>query len=327
MDLNSQEVHLSHYWNIIYKRWKVAVSILLVVMLGTFLVSQFAKPLYQSTIEIEIERENPNQLTVDDLFGIAASDQEFLQTQYVLLKSRGLAERAIDDLKLLSDPDFNPGGISGKTPAQIAQLRGALASAIIGSLTVIPVRNTSLVDISYVTGTPRLAQKVVEGIGESYIRQNTEKKYESVKQTTEFLDQQIAQIRADIEEARHNLQTFGENKGIISSADASSIPAQRLLKLTSDVQTATNTRLEKQNAYDNLANANQESLTSGDPLVAQLTAEESAKQREYNQNANTFKPNYPTQLALKNAIDKIHQSRAAAITAAFGRLRDAAHRD
>ena len=39
MDLNTQEVHLSHYWNVIHKRWKVAVSILAVVMLGTFLAS------------------------------------------------------------------------------------------------------------------------------------------------------------------------------------------------------------------------------------------------------------------------------------------------
>src|SRR3954453_17408598 len=57
MDLNTQEVHLSHYWNVIYKRWKVAVSILAVVMLGTYLASEFAKPLYRSNIQIQIERE------------------------------------------------------------------------------------------------------------------------------------------------------------------------------------------------------------------------------------------------------------------------------
>ena len=67
MDLNnnSQEVHLSHYWNVIYKRWKIAVAILAVVMAGTFLASYLSKPLYRSQVEIQIERENPNQLTVD----------------------------------------------------------------------------------------------------------------------------------------------------------------------------------------------------------------------------------------------------------------------
>src|ERR1051326_2117048 len=89
MDLNeTQEVHLSHFWNIIYKRWKIAVAIVAVVMAGTFLASYLSKPLYLSQVEIQIERENPNQLTVDDLFGIAINDQEFMQTQYVLLKSR-----------------------------------------------------------------------------------------------------------------------------------------------------------------------------------------------------------------------------------------------
>ncbi|HSY49652.1 MAG TPA: polysaccharide biosynthesis tyrosine autokinase [Thermoanaerobaculia bacterium] len=327
MDLNTQEVHLSHYWNIIYKRWKVAVSILAVVMLGTFLASHFAKPLYRSAIEIQIERENPNQLTVDDLFGIAASDQEFLQTQYVLLKSRGLAERVIDDQKLLSDADFYPPGITGKTQAQIADIRASMAGAITGTLEVTPVRNTSLVDVMYISSTPRLAQKIVEAVGESYIRLNNEKKFESVKQTSEFLDRQVAQIRADIDVTRKELQQFGENKGLVSSADASSIPFQKLMKLNGDVQNATSLRLEKQNAYDSLSRANPESVTSGDPLVSQLTEEESRKQRDYSQGLGTFKPDYPQMIAMKNSIDKTHQARMSAIAAAFARLRDAAHRD
>src|SRR5216684_2952573 len=327
MDLNSQEVHLSHYWNIIYKRWKVAASILAVVMAGTFLASRFSKPLYKSAIEIQIERENPNQLTVDDLFGIAASDQEFLQTQYILLKSRGLAERVIDDQKLLSDADFYPAGITGKTPAQIANIRSSMAGRITGPLEVTPVRNTSLVDIVYISSTPRLAQKIAEGVGESYIRLNNEKKFEAVKQTSEFLDRQLAQIRADIEVTRRQLQQFGETKGLVSTADASSIPVQRLAKLNTDVQNATNTRLEKQNAFDSLSRANPESVTSGDPLVVQLTEEESRKQREYGQNLNTFKPDYPQMVTLKNSIEKTHQARMSAIASAFSRMRDAAKRD
>src|SRR5437762_13820840 len=115
MDLNSaQEVHLSHYWNIIYKRWKIAAAILIVVMLGTYLASQFSTPLYRSSVMLKIERENPNQLTLDDLFGIEISDQEFMQTQYYLLKSHGLAERTIQDHRLLEDREFYSPGIAEK---------------------------------------------------------------------------------------------------------------------------------------------------------------------------------------------------------------------
>jgi len=327
MDLNTQEVHLSHYWNVIYKRWKVALSIVVVVMLGTYLASEFAKPLYRSSIEVQIEKENPNQLTVDDLFGIAASDQEFLQTQYILLKSRGLAEKVIDDQKLLSDPDFYPQGIAGKTPAQIAQIRSSMAGVITGSLEVVPVRGTSLVDVSYVSSTPRLAQKVAEGIGTSYIALNNDKKFQSVREADDLMNRQIAQIRADIESTRRQLQQFGETNGIISTADANSIPYQRLAKSNTDLQNAINARLEKQNAYDSLLRANPESVTSTDVLVTQLTQEESRQQRDYNQNLSTYLPAYPTMVALKNAIAKTHQARMAAVSAAFDRAKEAAHRD
>lgn len=327
MDLNTQEVHLSHYWNVIYKRWKVALSILTVVMLGTFMASHFAKPLYRSAIQIQIERENPNQLTVDDLFGIAASDQEFLQTQYVLLKSRGLAEKVIADQKLLSDPDFYPAGIGGKSAAQVVQARESMVGAVIGSIEVFPVRSTSLVEVSFIGQTPRLAQKIAEGIGDSYIRLNNEKKFESVRQASDFLDRQIAQLRADIEVTRRQMQQYGETKGIVSKEDASSIPFQRLMKLNTDAQNATQLRLEKQNAYDSLARANPESVTSGDPLVSQLTEEDSRKQREYSQNLTIFKPDHPQMVALKSSIDKTHLSRMSAIASAVARARDAAHRD
>ena len=99
------------------------------------------------------------------------------------------------------------------------------------------------------------------------------------------------------------------------------------MKLNVDLQNATNLRLEKQNAYDSISRANPESVTSGDPLVSQLTEEESRKQREYSQNLTTFKPDYPQMVALKSSIDKTHQSRMSAIASAFGRARDAAHRD
>src|SRR2546423_653484 len=247
MDLNTTEVHLSHYWNVIHKRWKVAASILLVVLAGTVLTSYFSKPLYRSAIEIQIERDNPNQMTVDDLFGIASSDQEFLQTQYVLLKSRGLAQRVIDENKLLYDPEFYPPGIGTKPAKEIQDARDSMVGAIIGGLEVTPVRNTSLVDIAFIASSPRLAQKVAEGVGASYIRMKVEQKFEAVRNASEFLDRQIAQVKSDIEETRKQMQQFSENKGIISADEANSMASSRLAKTNADVAAAEGEVIARQN--------------------------------------------------------------------------------
>jgi uncharacterized protein involved in exopolysaccharide biosynthesis len=295
MDLNStgQEVHLSHYWNIIYKRWKVALSILIVVMLGTFLASYFSKPLYRSMITIQIERENPNQLTVEDLFGIAASDQEFLQTQYVLLHSRGLAARVIDEHKLLSDPEFYPPGIAGKSKDEIAKIRENMIESIRGPLEISPVRNTSLVEVAYIASSPRLAQKVAEGVGDSYMNMNLAQKLESVNEASEFLTKQIAQLHREIDVTRGELQKYGESKDIVSVGGADNITVQKLQRLNDEFTNVQSAAIQKQGAYASIVNANPESVVGSDSLVAQLNEEETRLQRDYNQKLSTFRPEYP----------------------------------
>lgn len=326
MDLNTTEVHLSHYWTVIQKRWKVAVSILGVVMLGTLLTSYFSKPLYKSGIELQIERENPNQVTMEDFFGIAASDQEFLQTQYVLLKSRGLAQRVIEEKKLLSDPEFYSPGIATKSPKEIEQIRDSMAGAVVGGLEVTPVRNTSLVDISYIAGSPRLAQKVAEGVGESYMRMKVEQKFQSVRAASEFLDRQIAQIKTDIETTRKQMQQYGENKGIISADDANNMTVQRLLKTNADVGTAQAEVIARQTEYNSVKSSSPETVAAHDTRVIALTDELSKAQREYQQKSAIFLPGHPEMQKLRLTIEKTDTARKQAVKDAYDRAVEAAQR-
>ncbi|HEX7153871.1 MAG TPA: polysaccharide biosynthesis tyrosine autokinase [Thermoanaerobaculia bacterium] len=325
MDLNtSNEVHLTHYWNIIYKRWKVAVSILLVVMAGTFLASYFSKPLYRSTITIQIERDNANQLTLDDFFGIAASEQEFLQTQYVLLKSRGLAQRVIEEHKLLSDPDFYPQGIAGKTPEEIRAATDSMIDPLLGSIQVEPVRNTVLVNIDAIAASPRLAQKIAEAWGDSFMRDNIDKKLESVRQASEFISRQIAQVRMDLEKSRAELQQYGESKDIVSVDDASNVVMQKLMQVNGDVTAAQNERIQRQADYNAVVNGSPEVVTGSDPLVARVTEDLSRLQRDYNEKLATLKPGHPTMLQLQENIEQARQSRQRAIQQAYSQARAAA---
>jgi len=325
MDLNeTQEVHLSHYWNIIYKRWKIATAILAVVMAATFLASYLSKPLYLSQVEIQIERENPNQLTLDDLFGIAINDQEFMQTQYVLLKSRGLGDRVIREHGLLNDPDFYPPGIKGKTPAEIDRIRDSMVSGLIGGLQVNPVRGTSLVDIAYVAPTPRLAQKVAEAVADSYMRQNIENKLDAVRQASEFLTRQIATVKNEIDTAQDELNRYGETKDIISTADASNVTMAKLNQLNADFTSAQNDRIQKTSAYDGVMRGSPEAIVGTDPLVTQLNAEIAAEEREYAAKLNVYRPENPDMIALKTKIEKARQSKQAALLQAYSQRREAA---
>jgi succinoglycan biosynthesis transport protein ExoP len=329
MELNTQDVHLSHYWNIIYKRWKIALAIFATVMLGAYLASYFSTPQYLSRIQIQIERENPNQLTIDDLFGIEASDQEFLQTQYYLLSSRGLAERVIEDQRLLSDPEFNPGGIAGKSKAEQDALKHAMAPGLAGMVKVEPVRSTSIVAISYTALSPKLAKKVAEGIGEAFIRMNIEKKIDSVNKTTEYLSKQIVTVKSELDEAREQLQKFGQQADIVAVGSADSMGVQRVTKLNADLSSATNERIDKESRYNTLLNASAESVpeVTGNSLVAQLRDEEARYSRDYQQKLATFRPDHPEMVKLRDMLNRTQQQRVATMKDALQKVRDAARND
>jgi capsular exopolysaccharide synthesis family protein len=325
MDLNTQqEVHLSHYWNVVRKRWRVAAAILVVVMTGAFLISYFAKPLYRSQIQIEIEREN-NLVTVEDLFGIAASDQEFLQTQYVLLRSRGLATRVIDDHKLLSDPDFYPPGIAGRTPEEIQRIKESMAGVLLAGIDVTPVRNTSLVDIAYTGGSPRLAQKVANAWGESFIRMHVAKKLESVQHANTFLNEQIASVQQDLEESREELQRYGVSKGIVSATGSSDDQSvQKLSQLTTDVASPQNDYFQKQATYNSLRRTSVEALAANDSHVQRLTEDLTALQRKYSELGSQFLEGHPQMRSLRDQIDKARQARTQAVNQAASKVLESA---
>jgi succinoglycan biosynthesis transport protein ExoP len=325
MDLETQqEVHLSHYWNIIRKRWKVAAAILIVVMLGTYLASYFSKPLYRSHIQLHIEREQ-HTLTIDDLFGIAASDQEFLQTQYVLLRSRGLALQVVEDHKLYNDPRFYPPGTAGKQPRELQQIKEGIAGGLLGRIEVTPVRNTALVEIAYVGDTPEQAQKIAEAWGDSYIRMNIAKKVNAVQAAGEFLTEQIATVRQDLDSARGELTAYSRSRGILSVEDGSeNVEMSTLTQVNSDLTEAQKLLIEKQAAYSSIERTSPEGVAGTDPIAIRITEELQAKEREYAQMRATYKEGHPAMKALADQIEKMRSARVVAVRQAYAKALEAA---
>lgn len=328
MDLNTQqEVHLSHYWNVIRKRWKVALAILAVVMAGTFLASYFSKPLYRSAIQLQVERENAS-ITLEDIFGIAASDQAFLQTQYVLLESRGLALRVVEDHKLYNDSEVYPPGVAGKSPTELQQVKEAIASSLLAGVDVVPVRNTSLVEISYTGTSPKVAQKIAEAWGESFIRMNVAKKLETVQQANDYLSRQISAVKADLDLSRQQLQEYGESRGIISFGESSeNVTMQKLVQLNTDTTAAQNLLYEKQAALASLQRGSAEAVAGSDPAVQRLSEEVTRLEGDYAEKLSRFREGHPVMKQIAADIAKARSARADAVRQAYNKAMEAARAD
>jgi polysaccharide biosynthesis transport protein len=99
---------LRAYWRTIQKRRWTVLSIVLVTFTITLIFTWKQKPVYRAASMLEIQKENANIPTVQELFQLENVSDNYLETQYKVLQSETLARRVIKQLHLERDSELNP---------------------------------------------------------------------------------------------------------------------------------------------------------------------------------------------------------------------------
>src|SRR4029077_9940224 len=103
---DAEDVHLLDYIRVLYKRRWNAVTGCLVVFVSVTIYAFTATPIYESKVQILIEKENTNVVSFKEAFEQNQITDDYYQTQYKLLQSRALARRTIETLQLGNHPQF-----------------------------------------------------------------------------------------------------------------------------------------------------------------------------------------------------------------------------
>src|SRR5262245_36017608 len=99
-------VHLLDYWRVIVARRWTVIAVLFTVVVVTLIWSFKQTPIYRAHTAIQIDRENPNLLSFKDVYEVESSTDDTLRTQFEVLKSRSLARRVIQELRLENLEEF-----------------------------------------------------------------------------------------------------------------------------------------------------------------------------------------------------------------------------
>src|SRR5512137_674306 len=106
MDENffGEEINLRDYLRVLFKRrWLIAAVVLIVVVSVT--IETFRKtPLYRATAQVMIESENPKVVDIQEVLQSNQEYSDYYQSQYEILKSKALALKVINYLKLNENP-------------------------------------------------------------------------------------------------------------------------------------------------------------------------------------------------------------------------------
>ncbi len=349
-----REVDLIEYWRVIVRRkWVIMTfACTLIFFVGVF--SFLATPKYKSTTTLLIEEESSRVLSIDDTFGYQPGvfrDMRFYNTQLKLLESESLAERVARKMNLLSRPEFGAGENSEK--GLIASAKDLLsfkwitaqkkskdknseflipsdpysevAKKVQGNIKVRPVRDTKLVEVSFTSSSPILATEVVNTLAVEFINFSIEKRYETTQQASDFLSEQIANLRDDLAAKERELQKYGQEKELFFLSDTESTAVSKFADLNKAYTQAQIDRIRTEAAYLELKSLKADSLPQfvNNPVIQQLKTEYTRIKNEYEEKSKKFKPSYPEMITLKAKLDSMWNELKKAVDAAESEYRSA----
>lgn len=334
-----REFHISQWLEVLRRRRSVVIVVCLVVLVVSLLQYATTPKSYRATIIIQIERRVSGPVKVEDIIGLESywDAQSFYPTQFKLLESRGMAERVVRYLRLAEDPLFNPSRarlLPGGRPAPASAADddaavARLAYRVLGGLSVRPIKDTRLVEISYTAPSGELAARVCNGVAEAYIDWGIEMRGLSVGKASSFLSSQIEALKQEIQDKESQLQAYSRRTDIVALDPASNVTLGRLEALNKDYIAAVSERINKESKYQQIINAPKETIA--DPLsaglVGQLRSELLKLEGDYATKLHVYKPEWPAMQDLKAQIDNGRARLESVIEETVGKAKEAARAD
>src|ERR1700682_3044536 len=320
---------LLEYWRVIQKRYAtVLIALLVVFMIGLFATFR-GKPVYEARALIEIQKENPDVPTLQELFQIEGVSDAYIETQNRILKSENLARRVITQLgvkKLQYLPRRSGSWQSApQTPAtepvrpQFGSTSTSAADKAVPEevlknfeerLTVEPVKRSRLIEVTFESNDPNIAAQVVNTLTSAYIDTNLEARWQAAQKASDWLSQQLLGMKAKLEKSEDELQKYGRGNGLLfletEKGTSENIVVQRLRELQQELTKAQADRYAKESLYRLLEERNYAELPGvfDNKLIQELTARLAGLQREQSRLSANLTQRSPRVKNLQSQIDE-----------------------
>ncbi len=231
-------------------KWPIILTTAVVTALTALVVSAIT-PQYRATATLLFEN-NRSQTGFETPWAELENSNLSLQTQVEVLKSRTLAERLVNELKLAEHWEYNktlampdefkitgplapvarfvekvlPGQTTPSLPVEGNAKSEAIVRKLMNRTRVTPLKQTNLVKVS-VDGIDReLASQIANGIGQAYIRFYLEQSAGKNSDAKVFLEKKVADLKSQLDASEQQL--LRERRRVGLSGDGGDISGQTI---------------------------------------------------------------------------------------------------
>ena len=346
-EIEDDTLDLVRYWRAMARsKWPILALAVAVGVLATLFANSL-QPTYRSTATVLIESNKPKLVSIEEVYSqLSTSTAAFYQTQVEILKSRELAMRLVRRMKLTEHPALDPrkrpppawqawvpGDLlpqdwfdgSAKVAALPEVIEAGVIASVMGGLTVVPVRNSQLIRISFDSESSELSAQLPNALAELYIEADLEARLKMTQKATSWLTGQSADLRKKLSESEQALQQFREREKIIDAKGLSQSGATKQLEeMQKSLNDARTRRAEAEIIYNQVAvqGKSQDNLVAlpamqKNALILQSKTQEAEAEKKLNEAARRYGAEHPRLIAadaeLKTARENLRKQVAAVV--------------
>lgn len=347
-EFNKEEFsfNFERYWQaILDNKWRIALFTFMVLLASFFIINSLT-PQYKATATVLIEKKESQVIPVEQLYGLNADSEEYLATEFEVLKSRPLAEKVVRKLGLADEAALvgedgasttpSMGGMKDKLlgmvglgKSQEERTRAAEVEREISRrellmdyeerLSIFPLRNTQLVEVSFEAPTPMLARDIANAHAEAYIESDLEARLERTKTAASWLAGQVQDLRGDLNTSKQDLAAYLQQENIIDiNDDVTDLVSQELQELQAQMVGARSRLAEAQITRDQVrsSGSNRESLpvVQQDQLAQKLKLDVVLARQKRAELSKTFGPQHPRMQSADSDLSSANSSLSAQIS-------------
>lgn len=340
----NEAVDFRGYARVLRKRLATVLIVFFILFSIVLIATLKQKPVYRAQVLLEIQKENPDMRTIQELYELDGVSDEYLQSQYTILGSGSLAQRVIDQLGLDQLPEFNAAKwwswswrkkkdatrlqmLTNEPGRKDRELYQRVLEHFTGQLNINPINRSRLVVIQFDSQDAGLAARVVNSLAENYIGQNLEGRWAATQKAADWLAQQLTGVKARLEKSEEELQNYALRNDLVfletDKEPSRNVENERAQQLQEELTKAEAERFEKE-AVCRLVQAGEYESLPGvleSKVIQDLTERQAELKREHARLSTTFSADYPRVKEIQSQIEEIaaaiqeqRQSAAARIT-------------
>ena len=330
-------LHLKQYLEIIRRRVWIIITFFVVtvtvVVFGTFRQT----PIYKATTTVLIDRESPRVLSFKDVapLGEERDYAQYYQTQLMIIKSRYIAEKAIEKLGLKNRysplendtyiDEASSSGLFSSIKKWVVQLlekekEGSSAKPVedstkfLETLMAEPVRNSRLVAISVESYSPEEAAEVVNTVAEVYVEENLTRKIMASEGAITWINEELKRVKERVEESEKSLERYKKQTGILSLEKSHDIVVKKLTELNSAFTQVQLARIRTEEEYVKIEESAKKGIPlesispiRDDELIQNLQSQYAKLKTEFNKLSETYKSEHPKMVQIRSQINQVEK--------------------